>query len=495
MGKFTLLRGGSRAGGGFLHSGEDNLESQQIRADLGSEGVVAEEQLDEEEPADEHDEVLAGALLVVHARVLGLPAVGPVHVLEQLGALVPGEAVGDELPRRGPEHAGVLGGARLVAEQHLAFPHLEHGVVALDPQVGLGVAVLELDGRVEAQRLPHHGLGQLHPLQRRGGDLAAGLGHGGADLGRQPLVELLPGAGDVGQDPGEEHLEPAVAVERGREQQVVARLLPRQAEALGGVERLRRGGGEVLVQGLVVAADEEGREVEGVEERLLEDHREAERDEGVELPDEPLGRPGRPAAAEVRGRGAHPEVGLADEVEGGGVVELAEVGLAALLGQLRLDGGEERGEVGAEGRDDGVRAGVEQGEEQLLHLAVGGLGRVEVRAHAVAAGEGRGGHVRPREQVLLLHLGHVEEHREALGVQQRHHARVARHARPRRDVDAHHGGAVPLHARLEVLVLPLEVVEVEAVAHRADHRQAVIARHGARGGAGGTVEASTHYAA
>uniref|UniRef100_A0A0A9NG16 Aos n=1 Tax=Arundo donax TaxID=35708 RepID=A0A0A9NG16_ARUDO len=40
--------------------------------------------------------------------------------------------------------------------------------------------------------------------------------------------------------------------------------------------------------------------MERVEERLLQDHGKAERDERVELPDQPLGRLGRTAGAELR---------------------------------------------------------------------------------------------------------------------------------------------------------------------------------------------------
>lgn len=133
--------------------------------------------------------------------------------------------------------------------------------------------------------------------------------------------------------------------------------------------------------------------------------------------------------------------------------------------------------MGAEGRDEGVLARGEEGEEQLLDLGVGGLGGVEVGADAEAAGEGGGGHVGAGEEVLLLDLGDVEEHGEALGVEHGDHAGVARHEGARRHVDADDGGAVLLDAGLEVLVLALEVVEVEAVADGRDERQAVAARH------------------
>ncbi|CAM0958892.1 unnamed protein product [Alopecurus aequalis] len=345
-----------RAGGGPGDTGEFNLCAEAELTDVGGEGVVAEEHLDEQKPPGEHDEVLSGALLVVGCGALSLPPIGPVHVLQQLASFLPYEPVADELLGRGAEHPGVPGGAWLVPEQQLALLDGEQRpVVALDVHVGLCAPELVLHGRVQPQHLPHGRLGELHLFKRRQGHLPAGVRHGGSYLRRQPPVERLAGLGDEREDPGEEQLQAAIAVEHGGEDKVVACLFARQPVALGGVERVGGGDGEEFVERLVVAVCEEGGQGHGVQEQLLEDHGEPERDEGPALQQEPLGGLLGAGGAEGGRGGEHAEVGVDDELEGGDVAEGVEVGLAAEH-ELRLDGGEERGELGAEGRDEGVLA-------------------------------------------------------------------------------------------------------------------------------------------
>jgi hypothetical protein len=84
----------------------------------------------------------------------------------------------------------------------------------------------------------------------------------------------------------------------------------------------------------------------------------------------------------------------------------------------------------------------------------------------------------PVGDALLLDERGVEEHREGGGVQERHHARVARHEGARRHVEPHNGGAVRAHAGGEEAVAATRPVEVlEPVADRAQHRWAVVTRH------------------
>uniref|UniRef100_A0A0D9VZG3 Uncharacterized protein n=1 Tax=Leersia perrieri TaxID=77586 RepID=A0A0D9VZG3_9ORYZ len=67
-----------------------------------------------------------------------------------------------------------------------------------------------------------------------------------------------------------------------------------------------------------------------------------------------------------------------------------------------------------------------------------GLRRVEVREDTVSTSEIGGRHERAGKQVGLVDERRVEEYGERRRVEQRHHARVARHEGARRHVEADH---------------------------------------------------------
>jgi hypothetical protein len=203
----------------------------------------------------------------------------------------------------------------------------------------------------------------------------------------------------------------------------------------------------------------------------------AEAEQRAELEQHPLGDQLGPVALERGLGGVAPQQRLAEEGEGGGVVVVAEVGLAD-PGELVLHEAEEVAVHLAELGDHVLPPVRQEVEEERLERPVVGLGGVQVREHAVAAGELGGRHEGSREEVRLVDERGVEEHRERGGVEERHHARVARHEGARRHVEPHHGGAVRAHAGGEEPVAAAGPVKVlEPVADRAQHRRPVVARH------------------
>ena len=462
--------------GGFLERGDGHRRPQRGGADLDVEGVVAEEELGDEEARDEHDEVLAGALLVLQRGRHRLGPVGPDDVSKQLRAILAEEPVRHVL-LGAREDARVLGGHGLVAEEHLPLADLEAVVVALHHHVPLGAPVLHRHGGLDPQRLVHGRLHQRHLRQRLHGHLAAVRAHGVAHLRRQPPVRARAGAAQPLDERREQDLHAAEGVEAHGEQDVVHRLLPRNAEALALVDDAPARVAEEVGEPVVVLLDQRRRQAERVEQGVLDVLGQAQAEQRAELEQHPLGDQLGPVALERRLGGVAPQQRLAEEGEGGGVVVVPEVGLAD-PGQLVLHVAEEVAVHLAELGDHVLPPVRQEVEEERLERPVVGLAGVEVREHAVAAGEVGGRHEGAREEVRLVDERGVEEHREGGGVEERHHARVARHEGARRHVEPHHGGAVRAHAGGEEPVPAAGTVEVlEPVADRAQHRQAVVARH------------------
>jgi hypothetical protein len=459
----------------LLERGDGHRRPERRGPDLDVEGVVPEEDLGDEQARDEHDEVLAGALLVVQRGRGRLGPVGPDDVAEQPVAVFPEEPVGHVLVGA-REDARVPGGHGLVAEEHLPLAHLVPVVVALDHHVPLRAAVLHRHGRLDPQRLVDGRLDQRHLGQRAHGDAARAVAaHGVAHLGRQHAVRLRPGAAQPLDQRREQDLHPAEGVEAHGEYDVVDGLLPGHAEPLALVDdrfrRVAEEGGEAVV----VLLHERGWQAEGVEQRVLNEPGQAEAEQRAELEQHPLEHEPGPVALQ-RGVGrVAAEERAAEERERRCVVEAPEVGLPG-PGQLVLHTIEQVAVHLAERGDHVLPPVGEEVEQQLLERRVGRLGRVDVRQHAVPAGELGRWHERAREQVRFVDEVGVEEHGERGGVEECHHARVLGHEGPGGHVEADDGGAVRAHAgREEAVAAARAVEELGAVAERAHQRRAVVA--------------------
>lgn len=114
-----------------------------------------------------------------------------------------------------------------------------------------------------------------------------------------------------------------------------------------------------------------------------------------------------------------------------------------------------------------------------------GFGGVEVGKDSVPSGEFSGGHEGAGEDVFLLHLGDVEENREAFSVEQNDDVWVGGNERSRWHVGAEHGGVVLLLSGFEELFAALVVEVVEAVPDGSEEGEAVIAGDFAEGKHGG----------
>lgn len=104
-----------------------------------------------------------------------------------------------------------------------------------------------------------------------------------------------------------------------------------------------------------------------------------------------------------------------------------------------------------------------------------GFVHVEIGESPVTAGELSGGHESTSEEIFLLDERVVEENREAGSVEEGDDAGVGGDERARWHVDPEHGGVVAADARLEEVIAALVVEIVEAIAERADQREAVVA--------------------
>jgi hypothetical protein len=471
----------ARGDGSLGQRRERDHRLHRVLLHAGRERVVPPEQLRHHQPAHRHHRVLPGALLVPLRGLAGLRPVGPHHVPQQPPPLVVGaggEPVGDELAAA-TEHALVARRQRLVPEQHLAPPDLVRGVVALDHRVLARAAVLELHRRVHAQRLPDHRLHQRHPLHGGEGD-GAPRGDDGADLAGQPGVQLRAAAGEPLDEVREEDLVAAVRVEDGEEDEVVEELVARDGARvglLGVVEDARGGVGEVGRQLGVVAAHEERREAEGVEEEVLERPRlDGLARERVELERQPLVRLGRGAVAQDLARRRAAEQRGAGKVEHVAHVVLVELGGAGRR-EVGLHALERGGERGAELRRHVAHPRGGEADRDALERGVARVGAVEERERAVAAEERERGHVGAVERAGLVDPGVVEQDAEAARVEEGDDAGVAGEEGTRRHVDAQYGGAaVAGDAGAEVLLRALEVVVVQAVAQRREEGHAVASR-------------------
>ena len=155
------------------------------------------------------------------------------------------------------------------------------------------------------------------------------------------------------------------------------------------VEDARRDVGEVGRQVGVVAAHQEGREAEGVEEQVLQQPRpDGPSGERVELEGEPLVRLRRRAVADGLARQLAAEQRGAGEVQHVAHVVLVE--LHARGGARRefgFDGVERGGEGGGERRRDVVHPLGREADHDALERGVARVGAVEERERAVAAEE------------------------------------------------------------------------------------------------------------
>ncbi|TVU33098.1 hypothetical protein EJB05_24883 [Eragrostis curvula] len=257
-------------------------------------------------------------------------------------------------------------------------------------------------------------------------------------------------------------LKPAVGVEYGEEDEVVEELVARyraRVELLGVVEDAGGDVGEVRRQLGVVAAHEEGREPDGVEEQVLDQPRpDGLARERVELEGEPLERLGRASSPMALLGGAPPNSAVQ----------------APPQEAVGLDGVEQGGKRRAERRRDVVHPRGGEPDHDALELGVAGVAGVEEGERAVAAEERERRHVRAVERVGLVDLGVVEQDAEAARVEEGHHAGVAGDEGARWHVDAQHGGAaVAGDAAAKELLRALEVVVVQAVAQRREEGHAV----------------------
>jgi hypothetical protein len=108
----------------------------------------------------------------------------------------------------------------------------------------------------------------------------------------------------------------------------VHRLLPRDAEAIALVDDAPGSVAEEVGEAVVVLPDQRRREAERVEQGVLDELGQAEIEQRAELEQHPLGDQLGPVALERGLGGVAPQQRLAEEGESGGVVVLAEVGLA-----------------------------------------------------------------------------------------------------------------------------------------------------------------------
>jgi hypothetical protein len=106
----------------------------------GGEGIVTEEELNDQETCDSDHQVLPSALLVSQSRLLILPPVGPEHIREELLAFLTEEPLGNKSVCVF-EDDRVLCGKRLKSSEHLPFLHLEPRRVGLDDEVLLRLLI------------------------------------------------------------------------------------------------------------------------------------------------------------------------------------------------------------------------------------------------------------------------------------------------------------------------------------------------------------------
>uniref|UniRef100_K3YS52 Uncharacterized protein n=1 Tax=Setaria italica TaxID=4555 RepID=K3YS52_SETIT len=418
-------------GGGPRHRRERDHRLHRLLLHAGGERVIPPEQLRHHQPPHCHRHVLPGALLVALRGHAGLRAVRPHHVLQQplpLAVGAGGEAVGDELAAA-LEHVLIARRQRLVPEQHLPFLDLVRGVVALHDHVAPRAAVLEPHRRVHAQRLPDHRLHQRHLLHGGEGDGLGGVrGDDGSDLAGEPGVQLRAATDEPFDEVWQEELVPAVRVEDTEEDEVVEELIARDGARIGLLGILEDAGGdvgEVRRELGVVAAHEERREAEGMEEQVLERPRlDGLARERVELEHQPLVSLRRGAVADDFGRWRAAEQGGAGEVE-----HLAVVVLVELVGAGRLEAGfdavEHGGEGGAERRRDVVHSRSGEADHDALERRVARVGGVEEREREVAAEERERGHVGAVERAGLVDTGVVEQDAEAARVEESNDTGVA----------------------------------------------------------------------
>uniref|UniRef100_A0A804P343 Uncharacterized protein n=1 Tax=Zea mays TaxID=4577 RepID=A0A804P343_MAIZE len=408
----------ARGGGSPRERSERDHRFHRGLMDASDERVVPTEQLRHHQPPHRHHRVFPRALLVPLRGRAGLRPVRPHHVVQQPPPLVvgaDGEPVGDELPAA-PEHALVARRQWLVPEQHLALLHLVRRVVALDHHVLPRAAVLELHRRVHAQRLPHERLHQRHLLHVGQGDRVAGTGTArwddGAHLVGEPGVQLRPAARKPLHDVRQEDLVAAVGVEDGEEDEVVEELVAGDGARLGllgVVEDARRDVGEVGRQLGVVAAHQERREAERVEEQILQwpgpDGLARER---VELEHEPLERLRRGAVADGLARQLPAEQRGAGEVQHVAHVVLVELHGGGSARHAGFDGVERGGEGGAKRRRDVLHPRGREADHDALERSVARVGAVEERERPVPTEERERGHVGAVERAVLVDTGVVE---------------------------------------------------------------------------------------
>ena len=161
-----------------------------------------------------------------------------------------------------------------------------------------------------------------------------------------------------------------------------------------------------------------------------------------------------------------------DEIERHVIGYVVEVGLA-FARNIVFQAGEELRQAATKQGNEVMVSSCQGRHEPAFEKSVVGLGRVEIRADAVAAGECGGGHVGAVEDVSLFNLGGVEKDGKAEGVEEDDDVRVGSHERTRWHVGSENGGLIFVHSSFEELITPLVVEVIEAILYGANEGQAI----------------------
>ena len=154
-----------------------------------------------------------------------------------------------------------------------------------------------------------------------------------------------------------------------------------------------------------------------------------------------------------------------DEIERHVIGYVIEVGLP-FARNIVFQAGEELRQAATKQGNEVMVSSFQGRHEHAFEKRVVGLGRVEISADAVAAGEGGGGHVGAVEDVSLFDLGGVEKDGKTEGVEEDDDGWVGRHERARWHVGSEDRGLIFLHATSEELVSAFTVKIVVTILNR-----------------------------
>ncbi|KAG0607750.1 hypothetical protein M758_8G052000 [Ceratodon purpureus] len=442
--------------------------------------LIAQEQLRDENLRHGDHQLLPRALLVLHSGFLRLRPIGPEHMGKELLPLGTHEAARKKLARS-LEYLGIMHHKWLEPIQHLSLLHLEGILVILQNEVALGFTVLVGHWGLEAEAFVDHGSQQRHVLERPQGDDPTGGGHGFRHL----VVEFVHQLGasklvEEARDLREEDVEPTIGVEAEEEEQVGSGLVAVDPQLLGHVQRFLAICLEPVEKSVVLVLHQQRRDGHGAKRGLLHGVWQARvpNDRG-QLRQGPSRRVGPAVLTQARWPRRR-RVLVTDRAQ-----EEIECELLHFRRQTRLLPVRQIGfplhtrllKASVKLWNEVLPVARQKVEAPLLQLRVLLLAGVQVRAHTEPGIEFCARHVRPHEHILLLHLAYVEQHREALLIQEADDSGVIRDGRPRRHVDTEHRAFVLVHSALVKLVLPLKPEIVKPILDSTAEWQSIVSRN------------------